>query len=39
MKNIDELYKKCYNAYKKDYKGENGLYKAKKKILIPNSLK
>ena len=31
MKNVDELYKKYYNAYKNDYDTDNELNEAKKK--------
>ena len=31
MKNVDEFYKKCYNAYKSDYDTDDELNAAKKK--------
>ena len=37
MKNVEELYKKYYNAYKSDYGTDNELNKAKKNRLTTNS--
>ena len=31
MKNVDQLYEKYYNAYKKDYDADDELSEAKKK--------
>ena len=31
MKNVDELYEKCYNAYKNDFDNDDELSEAKKK--------
>ena len=38
MKNVDELYKKYYNAYKSDYDTDDELKGAKKKKFDQNSL-
>ena len=39
MKNVDELYKKYYNAYKNDYDSDDELSEGKKKKLATNNLK
>ena len=38
MKNVDELYEKCYNAYKNDFDNDDELSEAKKKKVTINSL-
>ena len=39
MKNVDELYKKYYNAYKSDYETDGELNEAKKKKFDDNQFK
>ena len=38
MKNVDELYKNYYNAYKSDFDTDDELAENKKKSLTTNSL-